>query len=131
MPTMNISTPPSLRSPVKARSDSSHLCPTSTSKLFRIILSIGAVAFLLINQNYRVVYDDLDNTSTLDGSAAIKIPSSNSDDTKDRQLRKPKQAVAEEPQLDFAVVGFEKTGASFVTLENHAFSIPLHVIFYT
>ena len=86
---------------------------TSTSKLLRIILSIGAVGLLLINQNYQV-YDDLDKTSTLDlnGSVAIKTPSSNSDDTKDRQLRKPKKAVAEEQQLDFAVIGFEKTGAS-------------------
>lgn len=59
------------------------------------------------------MYDDLDNnTSTLDGSVAIKSPSTNSDDTNDRQLRKQKQIIAEVPQLDFAVVGFEKTGAS-------------------
>ena len=112
--TMKISPPPTLRSPVKARSGSSHhCCPTNTSKLLRIFLSIGAVGLLLINQNFQG-YDNLDNTSTLDGSAAVTASSSkgDGDDTKDRQLRKPKQAVREEPELDFAVVGFEKTGTS-------------------
>ena len=105
--TMNISPPPALRSPVKARSGSSHLCPT-TSKLLRIILSIGAVGLLLINQNFQG-YDD--TTLPLDGSVAITTPSVTTDenDVKDRQLRKPTQTVVEEPQLDFAVVGFEKT----------------------
>ena len=112
---MNISPPSTLRSsPVKVRSGSSHLCcPTNTSKLLRIIISIGAVGLLLINQNFQG-YDNLDNTSTLDGSTAVTESSSkgDGDDTKDRQLRKPKQAVREEPELDFAVVGFEKTGTS-------------------
>ena len=104
---MNISSPPTLRSPVKAgRSGSSYLCPT-TSKLLRIILSIGAVGLLLINQNFQG-YDD--TTSPLDGSVAVTTPSVTDDDViKDRQLRKPTQTVVEEPQLDFAVVGFEKT----------------------
>ena len=106
---MNISPPPTLRSPVKARSGSSHLCPTTTSKLLRIILSIGAVGLLLINQNFQG-YDD--TTSPLDGSVAVMTPSvttDENDEIKDRQLRKPTQTVVEEPQLDFAVVGFEKT----------------------
>lgn len=106
---MNISPPPTL-SPVKARSGSSHLCPTTTSKLLRIILSIGAVGLLLINQNFQG-YDD--TTSPLDGSVAVMTPSAITDgdenEIKDRQLRKPTQTVVEEPQLDFAVVGFEKT----------------------
>lgn len=107
---MNISTPPTLRSPSKA-TPSSHLCPTSTSKLLRIILSIGAVGLLLINQNYQG-YDNLDNTSSLRDQPAV-TSKDDDDANKDRQLRKPQQtAVEEEPQLDFAVVGFEKTGAS-------------------
>lgn len=64
----------------------------------------------MINQNFQG-YDNLDNTSTLDGSAAVTA-SKDDEDTKDRQLRKPRLTVAEEPELDFAVVGFEKTGAS-------------------
>ena len=104
---MNISPPPTLRSPVKAsRSGSSHLCPTTTSKLLRIILSIGAVGLLLINQNFQG-YDD--TTSPLDGSLTTPSVTTNQYDVKDRQLRKPTQTVEEEPQLDFAVVGFEKT----------------------
>ena len=108
--TMNISPPPTLRSPVKAsRSGSSHLCPTTTSKLLRIILSIGAVGLLLINQNFQG-YDD--TTSPLDGSVAattLSAATTDENERKDRQLRKPTQTIVEEPQLDFAVVGFEKT----------------------
>ena len=107
---MNISPPPTLRSPVKARSGSSHLCPTTTSKLLRIILSIGAVGLLLINQNFQG-YDNHE-MAPLDGSVAVTTPSvttTDENEIKDRQLRKPTQTVVEEPQLDFAVVGFEKT----------------------
>ena len=122
---MNISTPPTLRSPSKA-TPSSHLCPTSTSKLLRIILSIGAVGLLLINQNYQG-YDNLDNnTSSLRDGAATVTSKDDDDANKDRQLRKPQQtAVEEEPQLDFAVVGFEKTGAS---LDAHIMCFPLYFI---
>ncbi len=81
------------------------------------------------------MYDDLGNTSTLDGSAANKSPT-DSDDSKDRQLRKPKQSVVEASQLDFAVVGFEKTGASvdvhiMCHVGKHVFSMLLLVIFYS
>ncbi len=37
------------------------------------------------------------------------ITDGDENEIKDRQLRKPTQTVVEEPQLDFAVVGFEKT----------------------
>lgn len=73
------------------------------------------------------MYDDLENTSTLDGSAAMKSPT-DSDDTNDRQLRKPTQAVVEAPQLDFAVVGFEKTGAS-VECSHHDVSFRKSCVF--
>jgi len=79
---------------------------------------------LLINQNYRG-YDNLDNTSSLRDGAAT-VTSKDDDDAKDRQLRKPQQtAVEEEPQLDFAVIGFEKTGAS---LDVHIMCFALYFI---
>ena len=53
----------------------------------------------------------MNNASSLgDGSAAVASSSSLLYDDNDRQLRKPKVVAEKEPQLDFAVVGFEKTG---------------------
>ena len=80
---------------------------------------------LLINQNYQG-YDNLDNTSSLRDGAATVTSKDDDDANKDLQLRKPQQtAVEEEPQLDFAVVGFEKTGAS---LDAHIMCFPLYFI---
>jgi hypothetical protein len=118
---MNINTPPALGPPTKAKRSSgnsgscSHnlFCATTTntSKLFRIILSIGAVGLLLINtQNHGYDHPLNNNASSLQEISAKTSPNGDDDDTSDRQLRTPKPVVEEEPQLDFAVVGFEKTG---------------------
>jgi len=133
---MNMNTPPTLlRPPSKARKSSVssssighyHFCPTvttSTSKLFRIILSIGAVGLLLINTQNHGFYDHPINDLSLQGSSALKSQDDNDNGeemtaTMDRQLRTPKQTVAvEEAQLDFAVVGFEKTG-TFLNNMHH------------
>jgi hypothetical protein len=133
---MNMDTPPTLlRPPSKARKSSVssssighyHFCPTvttSTSKLFRIILSIGAVGLLLINTQNHGFYDHPINDLSLQGSSALKSQDDNDNGeemtaTMDRQLRTPKQTVAvEEAQLDFAVVGFEKTG-TFLNNMHH------------
>ena len=134
--TMNINTPPTLRYPNKASrasgssSSSRHrfFCLTNTSKLLRLILSIGAVGLLLINnhQNYNGYDDNLSNNNNNNVSPPLQASSAGTvmtittpgDDTtkEDRQLHTAKVTVVEEPHLDFAVVGFEKTGTSIIIL---------------
>ena len=123
---MNINTPPTLRYPNKASrasgssSSSRHrfFCLTNTSKLLRLILSIGAVGLLLINnhQNYNGYDDNLSNNNN-NNVSPLTITTPGDDTTKeDRQLHTAKVTVVEEPHLDFAVVGFEKTGTSIIIL---------------
>src|SRR6056300_1495214 len=96
---MSIIAPPSLRSPAKARwpsSSSGSSCLKNSSKFRSILIFIGFVGLLFINNYNTQQQQSVENGLLRKTNHHHQTDSSSSN--------------GEEVQLDFAVVGFEKTG---------------------
>ena len=110
---MNIIAPPSLRSPAKASrwpssSTASSSCLKNSSKFRSILIFIGFVGLLFIN-NYK-------QQQSVENGLLRKTNHHHHHHQTDSS-----SSNGEEVQLDFAVVGFEKTGTTFLleVLGNH------------
>ena len=100
---MNIIAPPSLRSPAKASrwpssSSSSSSCLKNSSKFRSFLIFIGFVGLLFINN-----YKQQQQQQSVENGLLRKTNHLH-------QTVSSSSSSGEEVQLDFAVVGFEKTG---------------------
>ena len=113
---MNIIAPSSLRSPAKVRwwqsstttRNGSSSCLKNSSKFRSILIFIGFVGLLFIN-NYNTQQQSVEN-------GLLRKTNHHH-----HQTDSSSSSNGEEVQLDFAVVGFEKTGTTFLleVLGNH------------